>query len=155
MTIGITGHQELSAKAEAFVKAHLPGELKAASATRCVSSLAAGADQLFAQAALASAVPLHVVVPCQHYEDAFSSPQALAQYQDLRKQAASEETLNYDQPNSAAFLAAGQRVADLSDKLLAIWNGQPARGEGGTADIVAYARRLGKPVLVFWPSPSA
>lgn len=153
MTIGITGHQELSTEAEAFVKAHMPSELKAASATRCVSSLAAGADQLFAQAALANELPLHVVVPCQHYEDAFSSPQALAQYQELRNQAVSEETLNYDQPSSAAFLTAGQRVADLSDKLLAIWDGQPARGEGGTADIVAYARRLGKPVLVLWPSP--
>jgi hypothetical protein len=152
MTLGITGHQELSIQVEAFVKARLQAELQAQPEVLCVSSLAIGADQLFAQAALACAASLHVVVPCQNYEDTFSSPPALAQYQYLLAQATSVETLDYDQPSSAAFLAAGQRVADLSDKLVAIWNGKPARGEGGTADIVAYAQRLGKPVLILWSS---
>lgn len=155
MTLGITGHQEISTEVEAFVKARLRAELQAQAETLCVSSLAIGADQLFAQAALACALSLHVVVPCQHYEETFSSPQALAQYQHLLAQASSVETLDYDQPGSAAFLAAGQRVADLADKLVAVWNGKPARGEGGTADIVAYAQRLGKPVLVLWPSDSS
>lgn len=155
MTLGITGHQELSTEVEAFVKARLRADLQAQPEVLCVSSLAIGADQLFAQAALACAAPLHAVVPCQHYEDTFSSPLALAQYQYLLAQASSVETLDYDQPSSAAFLAAGQRVADLSDKLVAVWDGKPARGEGGTADIVAYAQHLGKPVLVLWPSASA
>ncbi|HEX8327441.1 MAG TPA: hypothetical protein VF629_07860 [Hymenobacter sp.] len=152
MTLGISGHQELSAEVEAFVKARLLAELQSLPEALCVSSLAVGADQLFAQTALACATPLHVVVPCQHYEETFPSPQALAQYQRLRAQASSAETLDYDRPGTAAFLAAGQRVADLSDKLVAIWDGKPARGEGGTADIVAYAQQLGKPVLVLWPS---
>ena len=31
-----------------------------------------------------------------------------------------------------------------------VWDGLPARGHGGTAEIVAYARTLGKPVTVIW-----
>ena len=39
------------------------------------------------------------------------------------------------------YLAAGCRVAALADLLLAVWDGEPARGRGGTADVVAFARR--------------
>jgi hypothetical protein len=32
-----------------------------------------------------------------------------------------------------------------------VWDGQPARGYGGTADVVAYAKRTGVPYSVIWP----
>jgi len=32
-----------------------------------------------------------------------------------------------------------------------VWDGQPARAYGGTADVVAYAREHGTPVRVIWP----
>ncbi|MFH9861330.1 hypothetical protein [Streptomyces sp. NPDC017202] len=35
--------------------------------------------------------------------------------------------------------------------LLAVWDGKPARGYGGTADVVAYAERTGVAVRVLWP----
>ena len=35
-----------------------------------------------------------------------------------------------------------------ADALLALWDGQAARGKGGTADVVDYARSLGKPVII-------
>ena len=35
--------------------------------------------------------------------------------------------------------------------LVAVWDGQPARGLGGTADVVAYARQRGVPMEVIWP----
>jgi hypothetical protein len=31
--------------------------------------------------------------------------------------------------------------------LIALWDGQPSRGKGGTAEIVAYARQRGIPVV--------
>jgi hypothetical protein len=46
-----------------------------------------------------------------------------------------------------AYLAAGQRVVELSDIVLAVWNGKPAKGKGGTADVVAYAIRRGMPLI--------
>jgi hypothetical protein len=40
---------------------------------------------------------------------------------------------------------------DRSSVLVAVWDGQPARGLGGTADVVAYARQRGVPMEVIWP----
>jgi hypothetical protein len=38
---------------------------------------------------------------------------------------------------------AGRVVVDRSSVLVAAWDGQPSRGLGGTADVVAYARERG------------
>ena len=38
---------------------------------------------------------------------------------------------------------------DRSGVLVAVWDGQPARGLGGTADVVA--RQRGVPMEVIWP----
>jgi hypothetical protein len=38
-----------------------------------------------------------------------------------------------------------------ANRLFAVWDGQPARGYGGTADVVAEACRRGVPVTVIWP----
>ncbi|NJP95187.1 hypothetical protein HCN51_38110 [Nonomuraea sp. FMUSA5-5] len=48
-------------------------------------------------------------------------------------------------------MAAGARMLDDADVLFAVWDGQPARGYGGTADVVAEARRQGVSVRVIWP----
>ncbi|MER5913805.1 hypothetical protein ABT124_25810, partial [Streptomyces sp. NPDC001982] len=45
----------------------------------------------------------------------------------------------------------GELLVDQADELLAVWDGQPARGFGGTADVVAYAHRQGVPVRIIWP----
>jgi len=39
-----------------------------------------------------------------------------------------------------------------ADELLAAWDGKPARGYGGTADVVDAARDQGIPVTVVWPT---
>jgi hypothetical protein len=39
-------------------------------------------------------------------------------------------------------------MLQASDVLLALWDGQAARGRGGTAQVVAEARELGLPVEV-------
>jgi hypothetical protein len=38
-----------------------------------------------------------------------------------------------------------------ADRLFAVWDGKPARGYGGTADVVAYARERDIPLVVIWP----
>ncbi|WP_198036875.1 hypothetical protein [Nocardia sp. BMG51109] len=42
-------------------------------------------------------------------------------------------------------------MLDDADELFAVWDGKPARGYGGTADVVAVARQRGMPVTVIWP----
>ena len=36
---------------------------------------------------------------------------------------------------------------ELSDIVLAVWKGKPAKGKGGTADVVAYAIRRRVPLI--------
>ncbi|MCA1708813.1 MAG: hypothetical protein LC808_38260, partial [Actinobacteria bacterium] len=57
----------------------------------------------------------------------------------------------YDSPSEDAFFAAGRRVVDLSDVVVAVWDGMEAKGKGGTGDVVTYARDNGIPVVVAWP----
>lgn len=46
-----------------------------------------------------------------------------------------------------AYLAAGHWVVDHSDLMMLMWNGYPAVGRGGTADVASYARSLGRPFV--------
>ncbi len=42
-------------------------------------------------------------------------------------------------------------MISMISELFAVWDGQPARGYGGTADVVTRARDRGRPVRVIWP----
>lgn len=44
---------------------------------------------------------------------------------------------------------ASELMISMASELLAVWDGQPARGYGGTADVVAHARDRG--VRRVWP----
>ncbi len=116
-----------------------------------VSSLAAGADQLFAAIVLRLGGHLHAVIPCAHYELSFAGPEDRARFFELLAKAETTETLDHPEPSEEAYLDAGQRVADRSQILIAVWDGKPSRGKGGTADIVQYARDRGIQVSVVWP----
>lgn len=151
MTIGISGHQNIPDVALSFVEQSIRNVLNAYENARCVSSLAVGADQVFAQISLVCGASLYVVIPSQQYETTFFADQDKWQYQALLKQATATETLNFAQPSEEAFLSAGMRVVDLSELLIAVWDGESAVGKGGTADVVAYAQRQGKPVVIAWP----
>src|SRR5262249_42672884 len=45
-----------------------------------------------------------------------------------------------------AYAAAASELVALSDVVLAVWDGAPARGPGGTAESVELARRSGRPL---------
>jgi hypothetical protein len=59
--------------------------------------------------------------------------------------------MDYIDSDSEAHMAASAYMLDQADELWAVWDGQPARGYGGTADVVTYAREHGKAVRVIWP----
>jgi hypothetical protein len=113
-------------------------------------SLAAGADQLFAEVILASGGKLWVVVPSFDYESTFSRQADLERFFELLGRAEKVEQLDFPEPSENAYFAAGQRIVELCDKLVAVWDGEKARGLGGTGDVVAYANEQGKPVDVLW-----
>ena len=49
---------------------------------------------------------------------------------------------------SSAFRKAGQYVVNHCDVLIALWDGQEERGEGGTKEIIDYAIGKNRPVIV-------
>lgn len=151
LRIGISGHQELPAQAEDFARRSLVKFLSERKVELGISSLAEGADQLFSRVILEAGVSLKVIVPCADYERAFNTPEALHGYRELLSSASHVEYLTYGEPSERAFLAAGHSIVDQVDLLVAVWDGRPAKGLGGTADIVEYAKTTAKPVFVLWP----
>lgn len=153
--IGFTGHQTLSPGTAAAVREALDGLLTAAGTAVGICSLAAGADQIFAQAVLAGGHTLEAVIPSAGYRTTFGDPGDLARYDALLAACSAVTELAHPTPDEEAFYAAGRAVADRCDRLIAVWDGQPAAGLGGTADIVAYARGLGREIDVVWPAGSS
>jgi hypothetical protein len=118
-------------------------------------SLAVGADQIFAHVLLASGGHLHAVIPCQGYADTFADEAARHEFERLLSAAREVTELPFSEPSEEAFMAAGRAVADQCDLLLAVWDGQPAAGLGGTADVVSHATGRGKFVEIVWPDGSS
>jgi len=149
--IGMTGHQGLTPETEILVGRAITAELKSVRSLAGITSLAEGADQLFAEHVLAVGGRLTVVVPAADYLWAFSDDSAREQYERLLARAEEVVPLPFEKSSEEAYWAAGREVVDRCDRLLAVWNGKPSGGLGGTADVVAYAREHDRPTVVIWP----
>ncbi|WP_231104766.1 hypothetical protein [Haloechinothrix halophila] len=110
-----------------------------------------GADTLFARAVLDAGGELVVIVPAEQYRDGLPAEHHPT-YDALFNHAADVIRLDHTASTSNAHMAASVRMIDEADELLAVWDGQPARGYGGTADVVNAARERALPVTVIWPN---
>lgn len=153
--IGITGHQGLSAETESLIAAALAAEIASRVPASGISSLAEGADQIFAKEILKRDGVLLSVIPSAGYEAAFQTSQALDCYHFLKGRSTEIIELPFAQPTEEAYWAAGRKVVDLADEMLAVWDSEKSGGLGGTGDVVAYAREQGVPVTVIWPRGSS
>ena len=109
---------------------------------RVVNSLALGADVMSAELALEQGFELDVCLPFSPAEYArdFAEPADRDHFDALLGRA----SLVIELPGSraaedAAYEAAGLTMLSLSDLVVAVWDGEPAAGRGGTAEIVARA----------------
>jgi hypothetical protein len=149
--LAITGHRELPDSTARLVEASLRAEISRYQEIVGVSCVADGADALFAQAVLALGGSLVAVVPARNYREHLPAAHHPT-YDSLLDQAA--EVIELDRPvaDEEAFMAASLRMLDEADQLIAVWDGLPARGFGGTSDVVTAARDRGLPVIVVWPT---
>lgn len=149
--IGITGHRGLTASTIGLVAQALSEELAGyGSAVTGISALADGADQLFARAVVDQGGHLEVIVPAQHYRDGLPTA-AHAEYDDLFDRAVAVHRLGFTESTSESHMAASGLMISMINELFAVWDQQPARGYGGTADVVAHAQEHGRPVRIIWP----
>jgi hypothetical protein len=151
--IGGIGHRGLPSASAKLIEAELYRKLVelARDGLTGVACLADGADQIFARSTLAVGGELEVVVPATRYREGLPE-NARAEYDRLLEKASHVHHLQYQESTEQAHLAAGQTIVDQVDRLLAVWDGRPARGVGGTADVVEYARLSRVPVDIVWPS---
>jgi hypothetical protein len=150
--LGITGHRGLTDDLAAAVAEQLrnaltefdPAELSG------VSCIADGADALFARVVLDRGGRLEVVVPAAEYREKLPVEHHPV-YDELYAQASRVHQLKYTESTPEAHMAASRLLISLTDELIAVWDGQPSRSYGGTADVVDDARAQGVPVRVVWP----
>jgi hypothetical protein len=150
MRIAISGHRGLPTTVQAQVDQAIRAALNELNDVTGLSCLADGPDQIFARAVWDHGGQIEAVVPAARYRDRLPKD-AHAEYDRLLAQAVTVHRLPFTRSTSEAHMAASEYMIGRAGQLWAVWDGQPARGYGGTADVVACARANGLPVRVIWP----
>lgn len=115
-----------------------------------VSPLADGADQMAAEAALIRGWRLQAVLPFDRvtYARDFAQTGASARFGALLGQSECVLELPGDpSDDTEAYMNAGRATIAHCDLLIAVWDGRPPRGRGGTAEVVHLAVAQGIPVI--------
>lgn len=156
MRLGITGHRGLPEDVEQLVRAALVAVVEQYPPTDLVgvSCIADGPDAWFAQAVLDHGGQIEAVIPAEAYRESLPDSHH-ATYDELLRRASEVHSTGLKESNSEAHQAGSEILVGIVDLLVAVWDGQPARGYGGTADVVAYAERTGVPHSVIWPEGAA
>jgi len=159
LRVGITGHRSLKDERKiveqvSLVLENLEQKTRTSSthvAFTAISSLAEGADRLVArsilereEASLAAVLPM----PPDDYREDFIESASVQEFDTLLAKAVDIKVMSWAQTREESYEKAGREVVDKCHVLIAVWNGKPAAGRGGTAEIVEYARS--KNVPVYW-----
>ena len=159
--IGFTGHRHLRApdKAKELIRTvvdslrtDIPGRLVG------YSSVAIGADVLFAEEWLSSRLPWIALLPRPEHDFRQDFNESdWARTLALLKKAVRVKSLSEikEAEHDLAYLECGLLVVDEADVVVAVWDGKTSRGIGGTADIVGHARSLGRPLILIDPESLA
>ena len=121
-----------------------------------VSSVALGADSIFVDAVAGQGLAWHAILPLPNHE--FQKDFSPEDWGGVERRLARAEAVFQVAPTeerTEAYLDAGLETVDRCDVLIALWDGLPSRGKGGTAEVVTYAREIGRPVVLIDPSSGA
>jgi hypothetical protein len=151
--IGVSGHRSLLDVdvAADMTRAVLTRVLDQDRGATVVSSLAEGADRLVAELVLdraGSTLEVILPLPAVDYLDDFESDESRTAFWALLERASAVLVVDQidEESRTAAYERAGRAVVDTCDVLVALWDGEPSRGRGSTADMIQYA--LDRDVLV-------
>jgi len=141
LVVGVSGHRDIAADDESRLQAAFGGILERLGRScphtplLVLSGLAAGADSLAAEEALARNIPVMACLPMpvDEYEKDFS-PAQLERFHALLGACARVVVTSPVRQNG--YVATGLFIAQYSHLLVAFWDGMASRGPGGTADVV-------------------
>lgn len=161
--VGVTGHRRIDDARELTreVKAVLavlrrryapPGDPEGGRVRIvAISPIAEGADRLVVHAALeepGTTLTVALPFPADDYLKDFAEPASRREFAELLARAETVEVLPPTATRDEGYERVGRWIVDHSDAIIALWDGLPSRGRGGTAEIVAYARE--RDVPVYW-----
>lgn len=153
--VGFSGHRsiaDLKVTAES-ISAALDALVAKRSPIVAISSLARGSDTLFVREIASRKIPFVLILsfPTARLQKDFE-PESWQQVAPLITQAFHVEEVPGSESDDEAYMETGVRIVDLADIVIAVWDGNPSAGLGGTGDVVAYSRALSKPLQ--WLNPA-
>ncbi|HWJ38887.1 MAG TPA: DUF4231 domain-containing protein [Sphingomicrobium sp.] len=117
---------------------------------RFVSPVADGADQIAAEVALDLGWELQAILPFerQAYRDSLATADARGRFDTLIGRAACVLELPGDPAHGLeAYVMTGRATVAHCDILIAVWDGLPPRGRGGTGEVVQLALTRGTAII--------
>src|SRR5665213_710056 len=143
LLVGVTGHRDIAAEDEGALRGAFGTVLQDITEEfpdtplMVVSALAAGADILSAEEALARGLPVFACLPmpADLYEADFS-PSELARFRTVLAACERRAIVATPAERQHGYVAAGLFLAHYSNILVAFWDGEAGRGRGGTREVV-------------------
>jgi hypothetical protein len=117
---------------------------------RFVSPIADGADQIAAELALELGWELQAILPFarEHYRTSLADHDARERFDALIQRATCLLELPGDPDESLdAYVMTGRATVAHCDVLIAVWDGKPPRGRGGTGEVVQLALTRGTAIV--------
>ena len=165
--VGITGHRNVTSTEKPYVLDQISNALdsiknqiesersqlniKSSFYISGISPLAEGVDRIFAEAVLNMGGRLEVILPFRKeiYKKDFGSVASKEEFDSLLEFDQYPLVIDAtDQPHKEwAYFHAGKLVVDQCDILIAVWDGENARGRGGTKSIIDYANKNNVPTI--------
>lgn len=112
---------------------------------RVITGMALGWDQALAQAARSLDIPYTAAVPFDGQENAWPLNSQIL-YRDLLVDADDRELVCEGGYAPWKMQKRNEWMVDHADRVLALWDGS----SGGTANCIAYANKVGKPITNLW-----
>ena len=127
-------------------------EVLAAGADRLVLKdvLNTGANQMVLETVLADlGARLEVALPMdvEEYAKDFKTEESKEEFRCLLAQASDTWQAPDWLERKEAYERAGRYIVDRCDAIIAVWDGEKSKGQGGTAEIVGYAQEKGVPIV--------
>ncbi|NMO54287.1 hypothetical protein HH310_24270 [Actinoplanes sp. TBRC 11911] len=161
--IGVTGHRHLADVEHVTrvlddlvdrIPATVPVSDRTSLQLGVVSPLAEGADRLVAKAVLrhpGATLEVALPLPPEEYKRDFATEESRQEFDELLRRAQLVTVLPQAGNRQDAYQRVGHYVVNRSDVIIAVWDREPSRGKGGTAEIVAHARDRGTPLFLVAP----
>ena len=166
--VGFTGHRTLAPLEavrrgiEDALKDLAERALQSGGMLEYYGSAASGADTLAAETAAELGIPVHIILPkdLAAFQQDFHDADGTLHAEDWRRASAiidaalagrnggTLRVISGSQIAPDCYYEAGLQMLEVCDALIAVWDGKPARGIGGTEQIVTHARALGMPLII-------